>query len=135
MLIYLKTVIGDNEKQKNKNKDIAKKNVFISRNKLVFWNVSFYLSKLIVSSRNQQQFNTRARPIFFFFCNALPKSPSQGLLQCFDNLFCNCCVLIGPQNLVYRDPHLTLKLCQVRGFLAPMKDKGLYFFDGIREDG
>ena len=29
----------------------------------------------------------------------------------------------GTQNLVYRDPHLTLKLCQVREFLAPMRDK------------
>ena len=52
-----------------------------------------------------------------------PTNPYWPLLQCFENLFCNCCVLIGHQSLVYRDPHLALKLFQVRGFLAPMRDK------------
>ena len=29
----------------------------------------------------------------------------------------------GTQNLMYRDPRLTPRLCQVRGFLAPMRNK------------
>ena len=36
----------------------------------------------------------------------------------------------GPATVVYRDPHLTLKLCQVQGFLAPIGNKFINYILG-----